>query len=215
LFTNWCKKLCSILFFWKPKTNKLFKNKHLKIERPDEPSDILWENLGEHGALKRRVITTIATLLVLMVCAVIIYGSSWWKKWMKDDISDDPSDEEKTKVRFLAFIPGMIISVINISLARTVRFFGKLEKFDSYTSYNTSVAIKLVVAMFVNTAIIALIVYWDDWYGADSLIAEVYNIVLANAIMSPLLYFFSVGYIVRLVRQWYHVRQGEKSKLTQ
>ena len=51
------------------------------------------------------------------------------------------------------------------------------------TAYNTAVSFKLTVAMFINTAIIVLIVYRDDWYGSDALIAEVYNIILANAIL--------------------------------
>jgi hypothetical protein len=177
-----------------------FKGVRLRVVRPDEPSDILWENLGERGAFKRRVITTIATTVVLVVCAGIIFASSYWKKWMKDSVSDDPEPEERTRVRILAFIPGCIISVINIVLSQVIRFFSRLEKFDSYTNYTTSVAIKLTTAMFINTALIALIVYWDDWYGIDSLIAEVYNIILANAILSPLLYLFSFGYIVRRIR---------------
>jgi hypothetical protein len=197
---NMLKKLCSILFFWRPTSNKKFSGVKLRITRPDEPSDILWENLGERGALKRRIITSVATAVVLIACAGIVFASSYWKKWIKDDVGDNPNDEERTQSRVLAFIPGCIISVINIMLSQVIRFFSKLEKFDSYTSYTTSVAIKLTTAMFINTALIALFVYWDDWYGLDSLIAEVYNIILANAILSPMLYLFDVGYIVRRVR---------------
>jgi len=64
-----------------------------------------------------------------------------------------------------------------------VKFFTKLEKFDSATAYNTAVSFKLTTAMFLNTAIIVIIVYRDDWYGSDALIAEVYNIIIANAIL--------------------------------
>jgi len=55
--------------------------------------------------------------------------------------------------------------------------------------------------MFINTAIIELIVYRDpdDWYAIDGLIAEVYNIVLANAILSPLLYYLDVEWITKKV----------------
>ena len=54
--------------------------------------------------------------------------------------------------------------------------------------------------MFINTAVIVLIVYRDDWYGSDALIVEVYNIVIANAILAPLIYLFDMEHIIRRTR---------------
>jgi len=107
----------------------------LLVRRPDEPNDVLWENLGEKGALKRRIITYIATLLVLVAAAGVIYGSSFWKKSLKDDQSENPTTAETTRLTFLGLVPAIIISIINIGLTKTIRYFGQLEKYDTNTAY--------------------------------------------------------------------------------
>ena len=71
-----------------------FKGEKLVIDRPDEPNDILWENLGEKGAVKRRAITGISTMIILFICGLTIYASSEWKKDLKDSRNKDPSDFE-------------------------------------------------------------------------------------------------------------------------
>ena len=68
-------------------------------------------------------------------------------------------------------------------------------------------------AMFINTAIIVMIVYRNSWYGSDALIVEVYNIIIANAILTPLIYVLDVENIVRKVRQWWERRKGARSHL--
>ena len=40
--------------------------------------------------------------------------------------------------------------------------------------------------MFLNTAIVAIIVYGSDLYGSDSLIVEIFSIIVVNAVTSPL-----------------------------
>ncbi len=69
--------------------------------------------------------------------------------------------------------------------------------------------------MFVNTALIAPIVYGNDIYGSDALIAEAYNIVLANAILSPLLQFFAPFYYLKKLRRYLAEKNGERSSITQ
>jgi uncharacterized membrane protein (DUF4010 family) len=94
--------------------------------------------------------------------------------------------EEIFIVRLISAIPACFIVMINMLLAVVITFFSRFEKHKTSTDYNTSRAYKLTVMMFINTALIAPIVYRDHLYGSDALIAEVYNIVLANAILSPL-----------------------------
>ena len=87
----------------------------------------------------------------------------------------------------MGFAPGVITVFINQILMVSITFFSHLEKYSSSTDFYTSRAWKMTMAMFINTAIVAIIVYQDDLYGSDSLITEIYNIVLANAIFSPLM----------------------------
>ena len=63
--SNWWFLLRHVFCSHVPRANVPFKGENLVIHRPDEPNDILWENLGEKGAVKRRVITGMATLIIL------------------------------------------------------------------------------------------------------------------------------------------------------
>jgi hypothetical protein len=69
--------------------------------------------------------------------------------------------------------------------------------------------------MFINSAIVPLAVYWDNWYGFNSLIMEIYNIILSNAILSPLLLYLNLGYAFRRYQQWALERAGDMNKATQ
>lgn len=71
---------------------------------------------------------------------------------------------------------------MNAVLSITIRFFACLEKFDSQTAFKTHVATNLTISMFINTALMPMIIYREELYGSDSLIVEAYNIVIANAI---------------------------------
>ena len=83
-----------MLCFPVPRANVPLKGEKLVIDRPDEPNDILWENLGEKGAFKRRAITSMATIIILGFCGFTIYASSEWKKDLKDNHKKDLSTSE-------------------------------------------------------------------------------------------------------------------------
>lgn len=118
----------------------------------------------------------------------------------RDDDDDDQSTSEARKEQAILLVPAIVVSFLNIVLSVSIRTFCRYEKFDTYTDYNASVAWKLSISMFLNSAIVPLLVYWDDWYGFDSLIMEVWNIILTNAVLSPLYPFFDTFYAIRLIK---------------
>ena len=62
--------------------NKLhFRGELLYVQRAPEPNDVVWENLGFSNffKFKRRVFTNFATLLVLAICFVLIFGVSYYQ----------------------------------------------------------------------------------------------------------------------------------------
>jgi heme/copper-type cytochrome/quinol oxidase subunit 2 len=171
-----------------------FAGKSFRVLRPAEPTDILWENLGGKGAFKRRLITNFVIFLMLLLCFVLIYASSLWKINLKSSRNTDESEAETIQLSLLLLIPALIVSCLNILLSRCIRQCALLEKHDTFTDYNSSVSIKLSFAMFMNSAIVPLCVYWDSWYGFNSLIMEIHNIILSNAVLSPLLYYVNLHY---------------------
>ena len=179
-----------------PSSSVTYKGKSFHVKRPAEPTDIFWEHLGDHGAFKRKVVTNIAILLILALCFALISLSQFWKVSIKDDYDDSQS----RIMQVILLVPAVVVSFLNLVLSKTIRFFCSLEPFDTYTEYNASVAWKLSIAMFLNSAIVPLLVYWDEWYGFDSMIMEVWNIILTNAVLSPAFLFFDSNYGIRLIK---------------
>ena len=77
---NCLKRIKRIMFSFSAKSFIKFNDKKLQVDRPDEPSDILWENLGERNWFWRRVKSNIVILLILVACGCVIWASSEWKK---------------------------------------------------------------------------------------------------------------------------------------
>ena len=61
-------------------------------------------------------------------------------------------------------IPALVLNFVNILLTITIRYFTQKEKFDSVTDYQSAVAIKMTIAMFLSTAMIVNIVYRENLY---------------------------------------------------
>ena len=91
---------------------------------------------------------------------------------------------------------------MNMVLTKTIRYFTKFEKFDTVTDYNSALTIKMTLSMFLNTAMVANIVYRDAWYdGQASLIVEISSIIIITAIIHPFITFFDPFYLKRKIRQ--------------
>lgn len=66
----------------------------------------------------------------------------------------------------------MFVVVINGVLSKVVRLFSVYEKHRTYTAYNLSVASKLTLALFINTAIIPIFanLHYTQWFTNSKLI---------------------------------------------
>ena len=85
------------------------------------------------------------------------------------------------EVRILILIPPFLVTIVNVLLTRTIKYFTSLIKFDTTTAYHSAVAIRITIALFINTAIISFIVYRNDYYGKTSLITEIMLIIFISA----------------------------------
>jgi hypothetical protein len=124
-------------------------------ERAPEPSDVYWENLSvsSFGRFIRVSCTYFATIIIIGICFGIIYGINIAKTNL-----DKRDDIPTASIRFLSFLCSFVIIATNISLASIVRFMSVKERQETYTAYNLSVAFKLALARFINTAIVPTVV---------------------------------------------------------
>lgn len=60
-------------------------------------------------------------------------------------------------VRILTISVSLFTAFVNAILGRIIRYFSSQEKHPTYSAYHMSVAIKLSIAMFLNTGIIPIL----------------------------------------------------------
>ena len=100
-------------------------------------------------------------------------------------------------------------------LAVTIRRFSLSEMHKTVTDYDSAVFFKLTISMFINTAVIPILVHWENWYEPAGLTQEIYNILIANAIIPPILIVFGPKRMFKIVRQCLETRKNERSLLSQ
>ena len=189
------KTLCNCCF---KKTHiEKFGSRHITAQIANEPSDIFWENLevSRRNRIANSIKTWLFTLLAVSVSFGMVYGMKYLGKSVNDSASNqDLSTSEIWKIRIYAIWPSIVIIMINFILGRSTRYFSSFERPHTVTAYNVSVALKLTLAMFINTAVIALVVNNDwrsDWFVSQGLMADATYILISNAFVSPLIYLLS------------------------
>jgi len=142
-----------------------------------------------------------ATLCLLGACFLVILGLST----LKDDIDHDHRTEDLLTIqRFLSLIIAFIIFLVNFVLRMVIRYFTNYEKHATKTDYQVSVAFKLTVAMFFNSAIIPFLVdiQVEDWFTRIGLCVDAFYMMLVFSILSPFTYIFSPDYVVKKFKRW-------------
>ena len=180
--------------FSKPNTQK-FHNKRIRANIAYEPNDIFWENLevSFHDRIISTFKTSLFTLFAVSITFGMVYGMKVLSRQEKENYSKN-SETQSWKIRAISIWPSIVIVMINFILARSTRYSTSFERPHSLTAYNISVAFKLTFAMFFNTAVIALIVNFEwrkDWFVPGGLVTDATYILISNAFVSPLLYYFS------------------------
>jgi len=205
-------RLCSCFSCWK---SYEYNGRILRVKRAPEPSDILWENLSFGGFKKmvKIIKTNIVTAFTILVTALILGGISYWKQSLqKDTISS-----------IVSLVASFITIFVNSVLVMVIKKYASEEHHHSYTIYHRSVATKLTIAQFINTAIVPFVVKWLLYSGDDNqdlyclaLIAnDMTYVFLSNAILTPLLCYFDVFYLLKIIKRNKIKKDDTSMSLTQ
>jgi hypothetical protein len=110
-----------------------------------------------------------------------------------------------------------IIVFVNMSLRTVVRAFSQMEKHETYTAYNLSVAFKLTMARFVNTSIVPIVVNLSvgRWFVDGGLVSDIFYVMISISFLDPILYLFDPGYFVRLMKRCIARSKGRNSVMSQ
>jgi hypothetical protein len=144
--------------------------KTLIFERAPEPSDVYWENMNVTTSqrLKNMAVTFIATLLLICTCASAVYGI----KSLKTYVDDEEKGLPPYVTTLVSILCSIVIMSVNTNLRKVIRELTIKERHETYTAYNISVATKLTITRFFNSAIVPVLVnvYSGDWFKDGGLI---------------------------------------------
>ena len=93
-----------------------------------------------------------------------------------------------------------VIVIVNAIMKLAVRYFSKFEKHKTYTYFNISTASKLIVSLFLNTAVIPVMVNYkkEEWFTGAGLCMDVFFNSLALSFVAPFVYvFFDIEYVFK------------------
>jgi hypothetical protein len=108
-------------------------------------------------------------------------------------------------VKFLSFLCSFVIIAINIMLLKVVRTLSVKERHETYTDYNLSVAFKLGIVRFINTAIVPTVVNAASsrWFVTGGLVSNYFSIMISMSVTTPVTYFLDAGIIITAIKRWY------------
>lgn len=194
----------------------------LVTHRAPEPSDILWENLAtaKSEKTKRRMITFFVSYLLIAIDFGIIIGLNVGKDRVSNPKHIEDTSETKSRsfgLEVISVIIALVIMVINNALNFAIRKFAAYESHSTFTGYFISVARRLSLVTFINTAITLFVTHlilqnlWKD----GGLLNDVFTVFLITVIIGPLSNVFNPWYFWRLYKRSSIIKQGKACKLTQ
>ena len=159
--------------------------------------------------------TFLYTILVLLFCFFCIFGLTYLQKYITDP--DDPKTDSSNVKNLVNALGAIFISVVNYLLNFVIKKFASLEKHFTVTGYDSSIASKKILAQFLNTAVIYIIVSWifNSWKTSVGLINQLLNICISTIIVSSGLFAFDPMYVLRLYKRYKVVKNPQKSMMTQ
>lgn len=142
-------------------------------------------------------------------------GLSFIKKAI--DNSNNQSTSTAFLIRILSILTSFFVVAINVAMGRIVRILSAYEKHETYSKYHLSVAVKLTIALFLNTGISPLFVNYGrkNWFDSSGLMVDIFYNTITISFISPLVYLFNPVYIIKRIRMYLEEKKGEASKLTQ
>jgi hypothetical protein len=88
-----------------------------------------------------------------------------------------------------------------------------MEKHETYTAYNLSVAFKLTIARFINTSIVPLVVNAEvnRWFVDGGLVSDIFYIMISISFLDPILYALNPFIVIRSYKRYSERRKGRES----
>ena len=200
---------------------KWFDGSRVIVERAADPGDVYWENLSVStwGRVKKMMVTYSVLILLLAFVFGIYYGLYRLKKYVDEESKNGSTNSSLMQfiVILVSICSSLITIVVNSILVYIIRLMSSYEKHSTYTKYDLSVATKLMLSTFINSAILPIIINNEKslWFTSSGLAPTIFFNTLSIAFVSPILTFFSVPYLIQKIKMRIEEKKGENCRLTQ
>ena len=218
--------------------NKLRWNKGYEMTRAPEPTDINWENLGQHfivKALRRTFTFFIIVLMVLLVFFIITILTSYQFTLEGDD----------HWILIINIAISLAIVILDPVICFIIAQLVKAERHTSKTNFINSAAVAMTISKFINNAFTIIlarpVLSWyyrndlktpskwkltgitsvrdflalADMYGHAGVNPNMFVNILANTYTNVLTVFFDPEWLLKRLQRWWVSRKGDKNNLTQ
>lgn len=111
----------------------------------------------------------------------------------------------------------ILIVIINQCLNFVIELFVNNEKHDTHTEHQCSLAKKKVWAVFMNTALIYILISWtfENFSGKNGLVDNLLYVILSNMVVNTLLQIFDSVYLIKIIERWRLRRYLKCTTMTQ
>ena len=137
--------------------------------------------------------------LGLLICCffIILYVSVAQDSYNRD------KNAKSSIVWVLSVVSSLIIIVINSLLTIFIYKFADFEIYNSLTDFHISIAYKLSISQFINTAIISfftnLLLNGRNFNIDGGLINDIFSIIMSNAIVPTVMEFLNIPNITKYI----------------
>ena len=189
---------------------RFHRRKKIQISLAPEPEDIIWENM------EFTFISKIKRSLIIWSISLLLMGISFGIVYYLNSLQENSEENEwdiNTFMKYgISIVISGVIAGINFAFFTILDYFTQLEHQATKTNYYLSYSIKLTIFTFINSALIPLLTNnsqndgWND--DNDNLINNILFIFLINSTLTPLMWTFNIGYIIKKIRIYLIERQS-------
>ena len=178
---------------------RFHRRKKIKIYLAPDPEDIIWENMEFTliSKIKRSLIIYSISLLLMGISFGVVFGLNYLQYKSEENLWDS-----NTFMKYgISIIISGVIAGINFSFFLILNYLTTLEHQTTKTDYYLSYSVKLTIFTFIDSALIPLFSnYFHDWNENDNLINNILFIFLINSTVTPLMWTFNIGYIIKKIQ---------------
>lgn len=119
---------------------------------------------------------------------------------------------------YLSILISLVISLINTAISKSIRILSIYEQDYTTIKYQTSLAIKSVLAQLINSIVVPMFANYfikSNIYEKNGLADDIFMLGLTNSFVPPIMKFIDGGYIFSRIMVWYYSRPGSKLFLNQ